>query len=72
MPNQKDSILSTIVCATLRRDMRTGHIIVLAPNCEEIDGKSLDQVWDEGWRPREYNQGQIVLVRNARQPDAAT
>ena len=63
MPTQNSSLHRVSVCVTLRRDLRTGNIIVLAPDCEEIDGKSLDQVWDEGWRPREYDQGRVVLVR---------
>jgi hypothetical protein len=63
MPTQDYSPRKTCVCVTLCRDMQTGHVIVLAPDCEEIDGKLLDHVWDAGWRPREYDQGRVVLVR---------
>jgi len=64
MPTQKSSGHMKNVCVSLRRDLRTGNIIVLAPDHEEINGKPLDQVWDEGWRPREYDQGRVVLARS--------
>lgn len=53
----------------LRRDSRTGNVIVLAPNYPKIDGKSLDLVWEEGWRPRKYDQGHVILVQSCRQDD---
>jgi len=55
------------VCVMLRRDSRTGNVIVLAPSYPKIDGKSLDLVWEEGWRPREYDQGHVILVQSYKQ-----
>ena len=51
------------IYVALRKSARTGEITVFAPDCPEINGKSLEQVWSEGWRPREYDEGHVMLVR---------
>jgi len=38
-------------------------VTVHAPELPELDGKRLHTVWELGWRPREYDSGDVILVR---------
>jgi len=59
----RGSVAADRIRVKLRRDARTGDLIVSAPDYPELDQATIETIWNLGWRPREYDDGELVLSR---------
>jgi len=55
----------------LRAHPKQGGLTIHSPDHPEFDGKTLEEVWKEGWRPARYFEGEVTLILQLPSPFAA-